>query len=320
MKQPFRILILAFALGFIGPLPKALARDDADVPVVRISATLTRTAEQTGQLLVTADVKKGFHIYAPSQPRPFLATKITVAESAAARVTGAFAASRPPKILKHPTIKVELHQYEGQVTWTAPVEFRSVAEADIVVRGTVFTQACEEGRCLPPATYPFKAMLASQAVPAAADARPPDRFSLDDIEVAPPSSSSSIWVILPLAFVAGLLLNLMPCVLPVVGLKLLSFVHQANDSRRRVLLLNVAYTAGLLSVMLVLASAAVFAGLGWGEQFSSTTFSVTLAALVFAFALSFLGLWEIPVPGFVGAIEVGSAHREGITGAFSKGV
>src|SRR5262249_38570387 len=124
MKQPFRILILAFALGFIRPLPKALSRDDADVPVVRLSATLTRTAEKTGQLLVTADVKKGFHIYAPSQPRPFLATKITVAESAAARVTGAFAASRPPKILKHPTIKVELHQYEGQVTWTAPVEFR----------------------------------------------------------------------------------------------------------------------------------------------------------------------------------------------------
>jgi thiol:disulfide interchange protein DsbD len=173
---------------------------------------------------------------------------------------------------------------------------------------------------LPPETYTFKAVLASQAAPAAADARPQDRFSLDEIQIAPPSGSYSIWAILPLAFVAGLLLNLMPCVLPVVGLKLLSFVHQANDSRRRVLLLNVAYTAGLLSVMLVLASVAVFAGLGWGEQFSSTTFSVTLAALVFAFALSFLGVWEIPVPGFVGAIEAGSGHREGITGAFSKGV
>ena len=60
----------------------------------------------------------------------------------------------------------------------------------------------------------------------------------------------------------------MPCVLPVVGLKLLSFVQQSNDSRRRVLLLNVAYSAGLMSVMLVLATFAVFAGLGWGEQFS----------------------------------------------------
>jgi thiol:disulfide interchange protein DsbD len=74
-----------------------------------------------------------------------------------------------------------------------------------------------------------------------------------------------------------------------------------------------------MSVMLVLATFAVFAGLGWGEQFSSTTFSVTLAAIVFAFALSFLGIWEVPIPGFVGAAG-GAADGEGYGGAFSKGV
>ena len=140
------------------------------------------------------------------------------------------------------------------------------------------------------------------------EARPPaDRassggsFSLDQIEVAAQRPESySVWVILPLAFVAGFLLNLMPCVLPVVGLKLLSFVQQSNDRRRRVLLLNVAYSAGLMSVMLVLATLAVFAGLGWGEQFSSTDVQRDAAAIVFAFGLSFLGIWEIPVPGFVG--------------------
>jgi len=72
-------------------------------------------------------------------------------------------------------------------------------------------------------------------------------------------------------------------------------------------------------VMLVLATFAVFAGLGWGEQFSSTAFSVTLAAIVFAFALSFLGVWEVRVPGFVGTAG-GSASGEGYGGAFSKGV
>jgi len=80
------------------------------------------------------------------------------------------------------------------------------------------------------------------------EARPPaDRgsssgsFSLDQIEIARAESGSySVWTILPLAFAAGFLLNLMPCVLPVVGLKLLAFVQQSNDSRRRVFLLNVA--------------------------------------------------------------------------------
>jgi suppressor for copper-sensitivity B len=321
MRQRIRLLTLALALAFAGLSPQ-LARGEGDDPVVRVSATLTRTSERSGQLAVTADVAKGFHIYAPSQPRPFLATKISVAESPGVRVTAAFTPSHPPKIVRHPTIPVELHEYEGRVTWTAPVEFSSAADADVVVEGTVFAQACEDGRCLAPETYTFKAALPTQVATAPAPAVPKSagRFSLDDVVVAPESGDYSIWAILPLAFVAGFLLNLMPCVLPVVGLKLLSFVQQANDSRRRVLLLNVAYAAGLLSVMLVLAALAVFAGLAWGEQFSSTTFSVTLAAIVFAFALSFLGVWEIPVPGFVGTAEAGSGKGEGYGGAFSKGV
>ena len=59
-----------------------------------------------------------------------------------------------------------------------------------------------------------------------------DRIEVDAAE----SGTDSGWAILPLAFVAGFLLNLMPCVLPVVALKMLAFVQQANESRRRVLL------------------------------------------------------------------------------------
>ena len=331
MKACFRLLTVLFALAVVGPALQC-ARGETGIPVVRVSATLSRTSERTGQLAIRADIKNGFHIYAQSQPRPFLATEISVAASPAVRIAGAFTPSRPPTIIMHPTLKVELHEHKGQVTWTAPVEFLSPSKRDIVVQGTVFAQACEEGRCLAPETYTFKAVLAAQpaAMPAPpvpaklevprAAPTPAERFSLDQIVVAPASSTYSIWAILPLALVAGFLLNLMPCVLPVVGLKLLSFVQQANDSRRRVLLLNVAYAAGLIAVLLVLATLAVFAGLGWGEQFSSTAFSVTLAAIVFAFALSFLGVWEIPVPGFVGAVEAGSGKGEGYGGAFSKGV
>ena len=357
MRSILRLLTLVFVLVFVGRSLRPAQAGDVP-PVVGISSTLTRTSDRVGQLSVTADIASGFHIYAQSQPRPFLATRITAAESPVVRVTGAFTPSRPPRIVNHPTLGVELHEYEGQVTWTAPVEFSSTPSAELVVQGTVFAQACQADRCLAPKTYEFKASLRTDPVPshgrsgqgaavggadasksiavapaAASDAgagtearQSADRgssggnFSLDQIEVAAAKSGSdSVWAILPLAFVAGFLLNLMPCVLPVVGLKLLSFIQQSNDSRRRVLLLNVAYSAGLMSVMLVLATFAVFAGLGWGEQFSSTTFSVTLAAIVFAFGLSFLGIWEIPVPGFVGTAG-GSASGEGYGGAFSKGV
>jgi len=142
------------------------------------------------------------------------------------------------------------------------------------------------------------------------------------------NADKSLGAVLFSAFIGGLILNLMPCVLPVIGLKLLSFVEQSHHHRSRVLMLNIWYALGLMSVFLVLATLACGASLGlrsqnlsWGEQFSSTGFNIVMCGVVFVMALSFLGVWEIPIPGFVGsgkAVEV--ATHEGASGAFAKGV
>jgi thiol:disulfide interchange protein len=135
------------------------------------------------------------------------------------------------------------------------------------------------------------------------------------------SSAASLPAILAISLLGGLLLNLMPCVLPVIGLKILSFVEQGGRHRSHVLVLNLWYTAGILSVFMVLATLAAFLNFGWGEQFQSTTFNVILAALVFVMALSFLGVWEVPIPGFAGSSTATKlSHREGFFGAFCKGV
>jgi thiol:disulfide interchange protein len=134
------------------------------------------------------------------------------------------------------------------------------------------------------------------------------------------------WMIVS-ALLGGLILNLMPCVLPVIGLKIFSFVEQAGESRRVALLLNLWYTAGVLVVFMVLATLASAANLGlaesglaWGQQFSSTTFNIIMSSIVFVMALSFLGVWEIPIPGFVGSGKANDlASREGPLGAFTKG-
>lgn len=127
----------------------------------------------------------------------------------------------------------------------------------------------------------------------------------------------------------GLILNLMPCVLPVIGLKVLSFAQQGGQSRGRVFMLNVWFALGLLSVFLVLATLAAFGSLipwigenlAWGQQFTYTGFKVAMVVIVFAFALSFLGVWEVPIPGFA---QTGSSSKlqkqEGISGAFFKGI
>ena len=147
------------------------------------------------------------------------------------------------------------------------------------------------------------------------------RLDLDQLEAESLAGDASAAVFLLMAFAAGFVLNFMPCVLPVIGLKLIAFVQQSGESRGRIFVLNLWYSVGLISVFMVLASLTVIFGLGWGAQFTSSTFNIVLAAIVFVFALSFLGIWEIPIPGFVGSSKMNDlAAREGPTGAFFKGV
>jgi suppressor for copper-sensitivity B len=122
-------------------------------------------------------------------------------------------------------------------------------------------------------------------------------------------------------FLGGLILNVMPCVLPVIGLKILSFVQQAGHDRRKAFMLNFWYSAGLVTVFFILASLAVGPQkLGWGELFGRAWFTITLTSVVFVMALSFMGIWEVPLPTFIGGGKAGElASHEGGVGAFFKG-
>ena len=134
-------------------------------------------------------------------------------------------------------------------------------------------------------------------------------------------AQGSLSYYIALAFVGGLIMNLMPCVLPVIGLKVMSFVEQSGKSRGHAFVLNLWFSAGIISVFLLLGLLAATIGLTWGGQFGSTPFNVTMAAIVFAMSLSLLGVWEVPIPGFFGSGSVQSAAaKEGPLGAFLKGI
>jgi suppressor for copper-sensitivity B len=146
-----------------------------------------------------------------------------------------------------------------------------------------------------------------------------DAYDLEQLRVE--AISGSLGYYIALAFVGGLILNLMPCVLPVIGLKVMSFVEQAGRSRTHALVLNLWYAAGIVAVFLLLGILAATINLGWGGQFGSTTFNVTIASVVFAMALSLLGVWEVPIPGFFGSGSIqAAAAKEGRLGAFLKGI
>ncbi len=130
----------------------------------------------------------------------------------------------------------------------------------------------------------------------------------------------SFAMVLMFAFLGGVILNFMPCVLPVVGLKVMSFVQQAGADRKRAFLLNFFYAAGILAVFALLTVLALVFSLSWGEQFTYLPVRLGLTLLMFAMALSYLGVWEIPAPGMAGGkVSQDLQKREGYVGAFSKG-
>jgi thiol:disulfide interchange protein/DsbC/DsbD-like thiol-disulfide interchange protein len=128
---------------------------------------------------------------------------------------------------------------------------------------------------------------------------------------------------LVLAFFGGLILNLMPCVFPVLGIKILGFVNQAGADRRKVTLHGIVFTAGVLISFWVLAGtlAILRAGgsqLGWGFQLQSPVFVFGLAAAMLVFALSMSGVFEFGLT----ATSFGSQlqSKSGFTGSFLTGV
>jgi thiol:disulfide interchange protein len=127
------------------------------------------------------------------------------------------------------------------------------------------------------------------------------------------------------AFIGGLILNIMPCVLPVIALKILGFVSEARSDPRRVRNLGLIYALGVLVSFLALAAIVIgvkAAGhhAGWGMQFGSPVFIVCLTTLVTLVALNLFGVFEVAPGGRVMNAAGQLAFRHGAPGAFFNGL
>jgi thiol:disulfide interchange protein/DsbC/DsbD-like thiol-disulfide interchange protein len=135
----------------------------------------------------------------------------------------------------------------------------------------------------------------------------------------------SLGLMLVFAFIGGLILNIMPCVLPVIALKILGFVGQAKESPGRVKQLGLVYALGVLVSFLGLAALVIgvkSAGqaAGWGMQFSSPQFTIAFAVLVTLVALNLFGVFEVTLGGGVMSTAGELASRHGVSGAFFHGM
>jgi thiol:disulfide interchange protein len=129
------------------------------------------------------------------------------------------------------------------------------------------------------------------------------------------------WLLL--AFLGGFILNVMPCVLPVLSLKVFSLLKHSGQSKAQALMHGSAYTAGVVASFLALAGVllalrSVGERIGWGFQLQSPNFVVVLTVVFFLFALNLMGVFEVGT-SLVGA-DTKVSRRNDALGSFGMGV
>ncbi|MGB1402478.1 MAG: protein-disulfide reductase DsbD family protein [Porticoccaceae bacterium] len=229
--------------------------------------------------------------------------------------------------LKQPTFEVgkvkwdEFFEAELEVYYQRTEVSLPFSSATNQIEIQIESQGCADaGLCYPPYKQWITVDLVSGAVdisitPSASAQR------ANSLNSAPDNGLSLAWVLL-FAVAGGVILNLMPCVFPVLSIKALSFTR-AHQSLRDKQVHTLAYTVGVISsfiaialIMLILRSAGE--SIGWGFQLQSPIFVIALVYLFFVMGLAFSGYVEIGS----GLMSFGqsSNDKQGLSGSFMTGV
>lgn len=220
--------------------------------------------------------------------------------------------------------------YDGTVYLPALIIPSGSATGQVEISVVVNALACDPKSCVP--VKPSAKMMITlagevranaalgevfaelDAVAAAAD----DDGGKDGVQSAAAAPVRSFAAFLLFAFLGGLILNIMPCVFPVLGIKIMSVVKQAGEDRRQVVLHGVAYTLGILVCFWALGLLVVTVGKSWGFQLQSPGFVYALGTFFLVFGLNMAGVFEIGAS----AVGVGAdlQSKQGLGGSFFTGL
>ncbi len=220
---------------------------------------------------------------------------------------------KPDAPLGDQTIEVQAsYQSCNESMCTPPMDAVVAVKVKVVAKGTTDLGAPNE----PTLFEKFDSTRWSQAPAAAADA-----WTFDFLGWKFEVEQTAYWLILPIAFIAGFLLNLTPCVLPVIPIKVLSLQQQA-EKPAKLALYGTVYCIGIVATFLVLGLmifGLVFSSQkqDWGQIFTNPWFTGAMAIVVAALGLGMFGLYTIRLPQHIYALN---PTHDTVTGNFLMGV
>jgi suppressor for copper-sensitivity B len=293
---------------------------------------LDRTAYESGstaRIAALVSIEHGWHVHSNKPTLDYLIPTVLDLQ---------VPVGWPEETIRYPQAEMQtfafaeepLAVYDGDVVILSEVQIpKGTPNGAFVVRASLRYQACDDSQCLPPVTTTAEVQLpvgpggkpvenAAFAGGAAGSDRPGEDGKPD---VA--AGASLAWM-LALALLGGLILNAMPCVLPVLSLKVFGLVRSAGHGRAEVVRGALATSAGIVVSFWALALAAVAArsagtAVGWGVQFQRPGFVAFLAVVVVLFCLNLWGLFEIPLPQWMARFGA-AGPREGAAGHFASGL
>src|SRR5262245_37394948 len=304
-------------LGF-GGLP-------ATISVKLVPATVAPGDSVKIQVAVTLDV--GFHTYDIVQSdMKDLATQLTVDLPDQLHAAGDWTGTPPDEKVED---QRSIFVHNSSPTWELELKVTADARAaEYKIPGKMRLIVCNDFGCLPPRTEKFELTLKVQGTPdsaadAAAITTTPSEVTREPITDDSPTNRSAppladetagaalptftpkhvdfvidnVWIALGAGLLAGLILNVMPCVLPVISLKIYGYVKQAGEDRRRIQAMGLSFCAGILFVFLIFGVLFAYAGQTWGALFQSDTFNVAMVAVLVGCALWMFEVFIFTVPG-----------------------
>jgi thiol:disulfide interchange protein len=324
-----RVLGMICAVALFGALSQRAVAQAANPATV--SAELNRTAVQGGRDAVVAvvlDIKKGFHAQSHT-PLDKSLIALTVAATATDGVTFGEVVYPAGKEETYPGLGV-LNVYDGRTIFYVPVKVAAEAkEGPLKIGGTIRYQICDDKSCFAPKTTQWsvetKVVGSGQATganaeelfkdynPGGATTRPQGSTQPTTATVTPSNKSGgappvvvedeqlwgTMWA-LGVAFLAGILFNVVPCVLPVLPIKVLGFAEVAQHDRGKTVTLATVFGLGIVTVFAVLAVLIlVFQTITWGQQYSNPFFAWGMVLVLLLLSLWLFGILHVNLPGRV---------------------
>ncbi len=340
MKHAFPILLLLLLLVSPALAQPADGLDDLDSfapaePASLDPAKLVTFTAVTPQIVSTLalhpffvaidyEIDSAWHAYGPTQSYEFaLPSKL---QSATANID-LLETHFPPAekvAIKDPASGKTVHVYYLPNRGTILAKVRRTTASNAEIRFTWIGQLCggTNNQCLPfsltpPATQTHMGPRAlnpafTATIPAAAT----DSIDTDVHDLA----DASLWAILGVAFLAGLAINIMPCVLPVIPLRLYSLAQMAGESRRRYVTLALAFAGGMMLFFAMLVGLHIFlklstsgsGGVSLNLLLTNRPVLVALIAVLVALSANLFGLFNILVPTKIANAELAiESQKEG---------